>query len=53
MANKKYTYSAIIRNSQFRKYKDILPVVLDNTEKYTLEDVNKKVKEHLTRKVGA
>lgn len=47
----KYTKDVIIASKQYKKYKDLLTVVLDANKTYTLKEVDKVLQDTLTSKI--
>lgn len=47
----KYTKDVIIASKQYKKYKDLLTVVLDANKTYTLKEVDKVLKDTLASKI--
>lgn len=47
----KYTKDVIIASKQYKKYKDLLTVVLDDNKTYTLKEVDKVLKDTLASKI--
>lgn len=47
----KYTKDVIIASKQYKKYKDLLTVVLDANKTYTLKEVDKVLNSALTSKI--
>ena len=47
----KYTKDVILASKQYKKYKDLLTVVLDANKTYTLKEVDKVLKDTLASKI--
>lgn len=47
----KYTKDVIIASKQYKKYKDLLTVVLDANKTYSLKEVDKVLKDTLASKI--
>jgi hypothetical protein len=47
----KYTKDVILTAAQYKRYKDLLTVVLDDNKTYTLEEVDKALNKALTSKI--
>ena len=47
----KYTKDVIIASKQYKRYKDLLTVVLDANKTYTLKEVDKVLKDTLASKI--
>lgn len=47
----KYTKDVIIASKQYKKYKDLLTVVLDANKTYSLKEVDKVLQDTLTSKI--
>lgn len=47
----KYTKDIIVSSKQYKRYKDLLTVVLDDNKTYTLEEVDKALNKALASKI--
>ena len=52
LVTRSVTKSAVLRSCRFRRYRDVLAVILKDDERYTVDDIRKKLKDFYRKEVN-